>query len=248
MFEIIGKKVNIKDYLSYYAKNMQWNPEFIVLHNTGTPTLAQRPNGFTAEHMKNLQGYYSGMGWNGGPHFFVDQNSTWAFNPISKKGTHSPSWNSIAIGVEMLGDYSKEDFTTGAGKKVRENSLNLIAELHLYFNFDPSTMKIHKEDPTTTHDCPGKNVIKADFIKSVNEKMNHPCKVVLYKKGEGHDPAGVINGVLRNNNVYALVSDLQKISGFNNGLSGEQKVIDVLTTKYSYSWDAVNLKFYCVQK
>ena len=156
MFEIIGKKINIKGYLEAYTKNMQWAPTFCVLHNTASPTLEQRPNGFSEEQMKNLQGYYSGMGWNGGPHFFVDQFGVWAFNPIYKKGTHSPSWNSVAIGVEMLGDYSYENFTSGAGNQVRQNTIDLMAELHLHFNFDASTMKIHKEDPKTDHNCPGK--------------------------------------------------------------------------------------------
>jgi hypothetical protein len=40
---------------------------------------------------------------------------------------------------------------------------------------------------------------------------------------------------------------LQKIVGFNNGLTGEQKVADVLTTRYTYSWDSKNMKLYCVE-
>jgi len=247
MFEIIGKKVNTKEYLNSYANSMQWTPTAAVLHNTGSPTLAQRPNGFTETHMANLQGYYSGMGWSGGPHFFVDQNGVWAFNPINKKGVHSPSWNNTAIGVEMLGDYASESFTTGNGEKVKQNSINLMADIYMHFGFDPSTMKIHKEDPKTTHDCPGKNVIKSDFVKSFSEKMNQQSKIVIYRKGQGHEPAGVITGFFRNGSNYAQVPELQKIVGFNNGLTGEQKVADVLTTRYTYSWDSKNMKLYCVE-
>lgn len=247
MFDIIGKKINVKEYLDNYTNNMQWTPTFCVLHNTATPTLAQRPNGFTEEHMKSLQGYYSGLGWSGGPHFFVDQNGVWAFNPINKKGVHSPSWNSVAIGVEMLGDYSFESFIQGNGAKVRQNSIDLMAELHTHFDFDTSTMKIHKEDPKTDHNCPGKNVIKSDFVNALNNAMQKDSKIVIYKKGYGHEPVGVVNGHYKNGSNYALVSELQKVVGFNNGLTGEQKVKDVLTNKYTYSWDSKNMKLYCVE-
>lgn len=248
MFSIIGQKVNVKKYLEQYASSMTWDPDFVVLHNTASPTLAQRPSGFTSQHMTNLQGYYSGMGWSGGPHFFVDQNAVWAFNPINKKGVHSPSWNSSAIGVEMLGNYETESFTSGSGAKVRQNTLNLMADLHTHFGFSPDTMKIHKEDPKTDHECPGKNVIKADFVKAFSEMMKKDSKIIIYKKGYGHEPAGIVSGEFRGGTNYALVSDLQKVVGFNNGLTGMQKVKDVLTDRYSYSWDGANLKLYCVEK
>jgi hypothetical protein len=248
MFEIIGKKVNVKEYLNSYMHNMNWTPNFCVLHNTASPSISQRPNGFTEEQMKSLQGYYSGMGWKGGPHFFVDQNGVWAFNPINKKGTHSPSWNATAIGVEMLGDYNVESFNSGDGQKIQSNALKLMADLHTFFELDPSTMKIHKEDPKTTHDCPGKNVIKSDFVKAFSALMNQISKIIIYKKGYGHEPAGVVNGYYKNNTNYAQVEDLKKIVGFDNGLSHEQKVRDVLGDKYTYSWDAANLKLYCVEK
>ena len=122
-----------------------------------------------------------------------------------------------------------------------------MAELHLHFNFDTSTMKIHKEDPKTDHNCPGKNVIKADFVESLKLAMTKPTKIVIYKKGQGHDPAGIVNGKFKNGSNYCQVAELQKIVGFNNGLTGEQKVVDVLTNKYTYSWDVQNMKLYCVE-
>ncbi len=247
MFEIVGQKVNVKNYLAEYTKNMQWSPRFVVLHNTASPNLSQRPKGFTQQHMLNLQGYYAGMGWSGGPHFFVDQNAVWAFNPINKKGVHSPSWNSTGIGVEMLGDYSYEAFTSGAGDKVRKNTISLMAELHTFFNFDPSTMKLHKEDTATTHNCPGKNVIKSDFVAAFTQAMHKDSKIVIYRKGYGHEPAGVVSGKFNGSTNFAFVNDLQKVVGFNNGLTGMQPVRDVLGDRYTYSWDSKNLKLYCVE-
>lgn len=248
MFDIIGKSVNVVDYLKSSDGKMTWTPQFIVLHNTAEPTLAQRPNGFTEQQMINLQGYYSGMGWKGGPHFFVDQDEVWAFNPITKRGTHSPSWNSKAIGVEMLGDYNIESFSLGGGLKVKNVAMDLLAKLCDHFDFDPSTIRLHKEDPETTHDdCPGKNVSKSDVINCVTNLMVKHTKIVIYRKGYGHDPVGVVDGTFKNGSNYTKVEDLKKIVGFDNGFTGVAKVADVLKGKYTFSWDEKNLRLYCVE-
>ena len=54
---------------------------------------------------------------------FVDDKQIWVFTPLNLSGVHSPSWNKIAMGVEMLGDYSKEKFDSGRGLKVQQNAV-----------------------------------------------------------------------------------------------------------------------------
>jgi N-acetylmuramoyl-L-alanine amidase CwlA len=147
------------------------------LHNTAVPTLAQRPNGFTKQHILNLEIYYRDqMQWKAGPHLFVDDKQIWVFTPLTVSGTHSPSWNKTALGVEMLGDYDRDDFAAGRGLKVQKNAVAAIATLTAMLGIDPDTMKLHKEDPLTTHACPGKNVIKNKFIQAVKDLMEerHP--------------------------------------------------------------------------
>jgi rhodanese-related sulfurtransferase len=85
-------------------------------------------------------------------------------------GVHSPSWNSIALGVEMLGDYDKDAFDSGRGAKVRDNAVAAMATLSAVLGLDPNTMRLHREDPATTHACPGKNVKKLDVIQRVQEQ------------------------------------------------------------------------------
>jgi len=172
---IIGKSFTPEEFDKYChtLSWVQWRPSFIVLHNTGVPSLAQRPNGLTIEHIHSLVSYYrDSQKWKAGPHLFVDDKQIWVFTPLTLSGTHSPSWNKLALGVEMLGDFSKELFTEGRGAKVRDNAVAAIASLSAVLGIDPTTMKLHKEDPKTTHDCPGKNVIKKDFIKAVIETMS----------------------------------------------------------------------------
>lgn len=176
-FTIVGKKYSIAEFETYCdsLSKQEWVKK-IVLHNTAIPSLAQRPGGIlTSQHIKNLKSYYEGLGWSGGPHLFVDATGIWVFNPLNKKGVHSPSFNSNAWGVEMLGDYQKESFTSGLGAAVANNAQHAIAMLAQVQNWTniKDKMILHKEDPNTTHKtCPGKNVDKLEFMNRVNMILN----------------------------------------------------------------------------
>jgi len=163
-----------------------WRPSGMVLHNTGAPSLAQRPQGFTQQHLDNLEGYFKNdQGWPSGPHLFIDDNepAISVFSHLNRPGTHSPSWNGTHLGVELLGDYSYEDDDTGRGAAVVNNAVAAFAILHARLGLDPDRIKFHKEDPRTTHDCPGKDLFadKAEFIQSVKEYM-----------GSGGDWVGIV--------------------------------------------------------
>lgn len=161
---IVGERVSVLDIREVVRAIdwSKWRPDFIVLHNTAAPSLDDRPTGFTRQHMLNLEKYYrDDKGWPSGPHFFVDDFGIWLFSPMNKPGTHSPSWNSRSIGIEMLGDYNRESFTYGRGNVVATNTAYLIAALSGHLGFSPNAWKFHMEDPRTTHDCPGKNARNA---------------------------------------------------------------------------------------
>ncbi len=110
---IVGESFSAKDFDSY-CHTLQWTawrPSFIALHNTASPSLAQRPKGLTKQHIKNLKSFYRDeQGWKAGPHLFVDDKQIWVFTPLTVSGVHSPSWNKTALGLEMLGDYDSEIF------------------------------------------------------------------------------------------------------------------------------------------
>ncbi len=146
-------------------------PRGIVLHNTAAPTLAQwaeaGPN--HDARIRNLESFYRDtQHWHGGPHWFVSRDWINEFDGPLEHGTHSPSFNKSHFGIEMVGDFDKEAFDSGDGAKVRDNAVFLMACLCRKFGWDPGKVIIlHKEDPLTTHDCPGKNVHKADVIARV---------------------------------------------------------------------------------
>lgn len=171
---IVGTSLTPDEFDSYcHALHWtQWRPSFIAIHNTATPSLAQRPNGFSQQHIKNLEAYYrDDKGWSAGPHLFIDDKQIWLFTRLTVSGVHSPSWNKIALGIEMLGNYATEPFTSGRGARVRKNTVAAVATLSAVLGLSPQTIRLHKEDPATNHDCPGKNVDKADFIAAVEKLM-----------------------------------------------------------------------------
>jgi hypothetical protein len=90
---------------------------------------------------------------------------------LTVSGTHSPSWNKSAFGLEMLGNYESEAFDSGRGLKVRKNAVAAMATLSAVLGIDPNTMRLHREDPETTHACPGKNVRKLQVIQEVRDLM-----------------------------------------------------------------------------
>jgi hypothetical protein len=182
---IVGKAFSREEF-DGYCHGLQWTawrPSFIVLHNTAAPSLKQRPKGLTRQHIANLETFYrDDQHWRAGPHLFIDDLQIWAFTPLTVSGTHSPSWNKLAIGIEMLGDYDAEAFDSGRGLAVRENAIAAIATLTAILGLDPATMRLHREDPLTTHACPGKNVRKLEVIQAVQDLIlerhngEHPIK------------------------------------------------------------------------
>jgi hypothetical protein len=169
---IVGRSFT-PDEFDGYCHTLQWTawrPSFIVLHNTATPSLAQRPDGLTRQHIQNLEAFYRDtQGWKAGPHLFVDDRQIWVFTPLTVSGTHSPSWNKEALGMEMLGDFETEAFDSGRGLEVRRNAVAALATVSAVLGFAPDSMRLHREDPLTTHACPGKNVRKLDVIQAVQD-------------------------------------------------------------------------------
>jgi hypothetical protein len=178
----------LPDEFDNYCHQLQWTawrPSFIVLHNTAIPSLAQRPNGFSLHHIKALEAFYrDAQKWSAGPHLFIDDKKIWVFTPLTVSGVHSPSWNKLAIGVEMLGDYLKESFDSGRGFKVRNNAIAAISTLSAVLGLDPQSMRLHREDPLTTHACPGAAVRKLEIIQEVQDLLitrhagEHPIKPI----------------------------------------------------------------------
>jgi hypothetical protein len=181
---IVGARFSSNDFDDYvrHLAFAAWRPQFVVVHNTAVPTLAQRPHGFTQEHMQNLVTFYRDQQhWSAGPHCFIDQNGIWVFTPLNTSGVHSPSWNAISWGIETLGDYMHEPFADPIDAQL----VACLATLHMTAGLDVGSLRFHKEDPKTTHkDCPGVHMNKAQLIQDVHDL------IVSRESGE-HPATGV---------------------------------------------------------
>jgi hypothetical protein len=167
---IVGKGFTAAQFEEYVAglTFSAWRPTFVVLHNTAAPTFAQWHSTPGAQRMLNLQTYYrDSLKWTGGPHLFVADDLIWAFTPLTAPGVHSPSWNNAAWGVEMVGDFATESIPAG----VHANTIAALATLHGALGLDPAKLRLHREDPLTTHICPGNKVSKAEVIAEVTAAL-----------------------------------------------------------------------------
>ena len=91
----------------------------------------------------------------------------------AKRRVHSPSWNAISWGVALVSDYSTELLSSAS----RDNLISAFASLHAAVGIDPNALRLHKEDPKTTHNCPGKTIVKGDEISLIFQQLSqsHDC-------------------------------------------------------------------------
>lgn len=171
-----------------YVKTLvwsRWRPTAVVWHNTAAPSLAQWIKSAEADRreglvpgisrIRSLENFFrNNRDWSGCPHLFIANDYIWVMNPLGEPGVHSPSWNHIALGIEMIGDFSREDDDAGEGLRVKNNTIFATALLCSTLGIDPlSKIWLHKQDPKTTHDCPGEDIArdKGDMIESVGHLM-----------------------------------------------------------------------------
>jgi hypothetical protein len=219
--DFVGKPFTREEFADYVNKltwtPKVWNPDKpqkpkgIVLHNTAAPTLAQwAETGPKHEaRIRNLRTFYEmTQKWHGGPHLFVSRDWINIFDGLLERGTHSPSFNASHFGIEMVGDYDSEAFDSGDGAKVRDNAVFATAVLCLKFGWDPEkVIKFHKEDKKTTHDCPGKNVVKADVVKRVKEQLAALGKVVPMPATAVAEPSPHVTDEMRRRMVHEIYKD-----------------------------------------
>lgn len=172
---LVGLNLGVAE-LETYLQSLKWGdwrPATVTLHNTYEPTLSQwyaTPGG-TPQRLRNIWVRYHKLGWRGGPHIFIeaadDDRPIWIGNPLTAKGTHSPSFNKDSWGVEMVGDFGRAPFDPA----VKANTVATLAVLFRFLGVSPDRLRFHKDDPRTDHDCPGKNVKKPDMIAAIKAAM-----------------------------------------------------------------------------
>lgn len=113
-------------------------PDFIVLHHTAKPTLADwtdaeaglNESQIRAKRKDLLDGlmryYHENNGWRAGPHLFIDDRYIWVFTPMREFGIHAMWGNShnnggtthYSIGIEVIGNYSQQQWPAPVARLV----------------------------------------------------------------------------------------------------------------------------------
>jgi len=143
--------------------------EAITLHHTADPSLADRPKGFTIRHIENIRDYYiNKKGWSAGPHLFIDEDQIFGMCDLRKNGVHAISFNSYAIGIEVLGNYDSEDPKSDRGLACWQTAAAAVRVLLPWLGFDANleTILFHRDDEETDKSCPG-TLVEKDWVLSL---------------------------------------------------------------------------------
>jgi hypothetical protein len=166
---IVGQRFTADEFDNYVDELSlaSWVPSFIVVHNTQVPTFADWRGQRTIDGL--VEYYRDTLKWSGGPHLFIDGDWIWVFTPLTVSGVHSPSWNSQSWGVEIVGDFDHEPF----GDAQKDLVLRALTTLHARMGWTETKIKLHKDDPATTHDyCPGKNIRREELESHVQTVLD----------------------------------------------------------------------------
>lgn len=173
-YEDVGKVWDLEDFEKYVNKNrskLSWASS-VTMHHTASPSLAQRPKGWTIQHMKNLRFFYEKkLGWSAGPHLFTDEDQILGMSSLFRRGVHARSFNRYSIGIEGLGNFDVEIPIEGRGLEVCKTSAACVAILLKAMGrpINSTTLKFHRFDKKTSKSCPGKLVNYQWFIDMVRD-------------------------------------------------------------------------------
>lgn len=138
-FAYDGRPLTLEEFSDYLATYDfgRVPPDQVCLHNTANPDASWAPLGtstatwwdrdearMTLTTIRNkrqrqldaIQRYYVSLGWNAGPHLFIDDRWVWLFTPLDTIGIHAKEGNSYrdsagrlhySIGIEVIGWYGK---------------------------------------------------------------------------------------------------------------------------------------------
>lgn len=167
-FALVGRVWSPEEFRRYVrAVDLSWAVG-VTMHHTAVPDLAQRPHGFVAQHMENLRHYYgTELGWSAGPHLFADDDQIWGLSPLDRPGVHARSFNRTHIGIEVLGNYDREDPFEGRGQRCWETAAQAVAALLDAAEWDTSAINGHRDDPATAKTCPGTKIDLSVFRRRV---------------------------------------------------------------------------------
>lgn len=165
-------------------------PNFVVLHHTATPDLfawTSNEAGLSTQALYDkrkrqldaIQRYYEQqLGWDRGPHLFIDEHYIWVFTPMFHVGIHAGTGNgsvpNYSIGIEVVGNYDMgvwpQEIASNVGVAVAviKDTLGTFEYVH---RVGPGGISAHRDYRSTN--CPGKAITTAFYLQKLTEGWEH---------------------------------------------------------------------------
>ena len=203
-FKYIGQGLQAAEF-AHYVETYDFGaqaPDFIVLHHTGIPSTAAAPSptgwrwdngeaGFSEgqvyrKRLKQLEmlreHYRTNLGWDRGPHLFIDDTWIWLFTPMFDQGIHAKEGNGYhdntgrlrySIGIEVCGDFTNVPWSppvaalVGHTVAVLKKKLGNFELKHQKFSGGISSHRDYNKPA-----CPGNAVTNNYYIGVLNDAWN----------------------------------------------------------------------------
>jgi hypothetical protein len=145
--QIDGRRMTVDEFRRH-VETLDIGPvNEVYIHHTVKPTQEQWANDAT---MRGMKAYYESLGWEAGPHLFVEKGGIWLFTPLSQDGIGVRGHNWRTRHIEIVGDYSE---AVPSGETL-DNALKATAILLRKTKTPLALLKMHREAQADT-ECPG---------------------------------------------------------------------------------------------
>lgn len=241
--------------------------EQVTLHNTAAPNKDKLLGEMPAKRMASWLNHYKNLlGWSGSPNLFIFPQGLIGLGcPLTGRSTHSAGFNGKSWSIEMGANFvpGDDDDDAGVGLIIKNLACQCMAIL-LDHRGKPveyrKTWFLHKDDPRTTHDCPGRDIEAPDiqsrvltYYNNLSEAGDHGDVPTVHVATEGKpveakvqkilvvnvDPTDTLNMRDTSGQLGKIVGKLPrgvKVGVLNEALNGATKWMRIRTPMGYEGW------------
>lgn len=211
-FRWVGKGLQLHEFEEYVERYEFGSipPTFVVLHHTAVPGTKHANNGgwmwdtnekgLSEDAIYNkrllqlvkIRQFYESLGWNKGPHLFIDERWIWLFTPMYDQGIHAAGGNGnlhdggrdYSIGIEVIGDYTMERWPLAVENLVAGAVWALHSKLgtfELRHGVGPGYISGHRDYNKPS--CPGHAIENAYYMGVI-------CEYAARRTAGSEEPKG----------------------------------------------------------
>lgn len=205
--KIIDKRNSLRKHpAKRYSTRSRSQIKYIAIHHSASTS--GTVEGFANYHVNSL-------GWAGiGYHYVIDKQGVihWC-NNVETISYHVGNSNSVAVGICMIGDFTKEKPTDAQYKATLQLTKKLMSELNISVN----NVKGHKEFPNNYTACPAIDMNK--FRKDVNNSSSQYTEAKVTYNGKS------VKSLLINGSNHVQLRDLANVLGVQIGYDSKTKQV-----------------------